>query len=112
MKKFLWLAIGVVLGIVAGTFLSGMIFGSYYKDWYFASVILSPATLTLGVPILFAHGPLWVSILAACGFVGTVLSFVMVWLRRDVTRWAIIAGIFSMLWSLGSVFSFDAMMSV
>ncbi len=99
---------GVLVGSAASAPVNGLAL-----DWrdYLGAMILAPAEMTFGVPLVFSYYSALCGVLVVAGGLATAVSFAWGMARAGVwPRVGTFAG--AVLWSLGNIPGFCAFMSV
>ena len=111
-SAFISNALHLLAGIMIGTAVSFPLNGIPFSGSYLLALILSPITLTLFLSFEFRHGSTWIGIATVIGLSGAILCSIMALSKKNGWRWRLGTLSCGILWSLGSAFAMEVMMSV
>ena len=116
--KILLQLVRIILTLITGGFLGASIWLLLFEGVYpitFETVIFliafMPVNNTLGILICWEFYSEVESFLIVCGIMGSIIA-ILAYLKSNRVLWLFVLAVSSALWSIKSVFSFYAMMSV
>jgi hypothetical protein len=111
-SAFISNALHLLAGIMIGTAVSFPLNGIPFSDSYLLALVLSPFTLTLLLSFEFRFGSTWIGIAAVIGLCGVILCSILALSEKNGWRWRLGTLCCGILWSLGSAFAMEVMMSI
>lgn len=116
--KMLLKLVRIILTLIAGGFLGASIWLLLFEKEYpitFETVIFlitfMPVNNTLGILVCWEFYSKVESFLIVCGIMGSIIT-ILAYLKSNKILWLFVLAVSSVLWSIKSVFSFYALMSV